>query len=159
MKTFVEWLENIDNDYEDYLTKTRKEVQADPKYSLARARLASTSNWQHPNIMYHTSYPENRDSIMKFGLDPKFAKDVASMGERGVYLANYNPVEDITQDLWQVNVRGLKIEMDPNDVTFDHWGDTWPKKSPKRRHVYHWVSYNKIPPHRLKLIQKGISSA
>jgi GNAT superfamily N-acetyltransferase/RNA:NAD 2'-phosphotransferase (TPT1/KptA family) len=96
-----------------------------------------------PNKLYHQAPVSARENIKANGL----IQPVDDDGEGGIYFSSYPPIG--TQgDVWEVDVRGLKIEPDDTtpffntDKDIEAFGAPW------------WVYWNQgnIPPSRLNLM-------
>ena len=86
-----------------------------------------------PAILYHYTWPENRESILQYGL---LVNKSQTEGQE-IYLASKLRA-DTNGDIWQVHARGLDLNQ---TLTPDDDEDTW------------WVVYDDIPPDRLRLIK------
>lgn len=96
-----------------------------------------------PEVAYHATFPENRDSIRLHGLDPKYDTTFEDGG--AVYFSTgSNP--DPKMDIWKADLRGLPVEYDNTQVTGEPgWGDN----------EHWWYTDVTVVPDRLELVQKG----
>lgn len=96
----------------------------------------------NPNILYHHSPVENRESILKHGLLTMYG--ARRGGHEAIFLTDKPKFGGQVTDVWEVNVRGLPVQ---EDITTDLDYEEIEK-------VYgNWYAiYEDIPPERLRLI-------
>ena len=96
---------------------------------------------QEPTVLYHNSRKENRQSILQNGLKTEYDQTM-ELGQEGVsgsiYLSN-KPTPSRNSDTWEVNTQGLEVEEDWTTQPEDE-DEMW------------YVTYQDIPPNRLKLL-------
>lgn len=101
-----------------------------------------------PMVAYHSTFPDNRESIAKHGLLKKYDQGTYDTDDPslGAVFFSSGSTPDPNMDVWEIDLRGLPVEYDWVQVAGEAgWGEN----------EHWWFTTQDIPSNRLKLVHKG----